>query len=218
MDDYRGSLPQPRERNYHLCAQEVGERILEEGIAIIDGVLSPEGLLALRAEALRDFEEGNFQAARIGKGILKRRIGEIRGDRIRWLDRAAASPAQGAYWEMIDGLRTGLAEFFRVHLERTEVHFAVYPEGASYARHVDQFRAYGNRIVSVILYLNPEWTAGDGGELRIYPETGPPVDYSPLHGRLVLFRSDQMEHEVLASHCLRVSLTGWMRRDVAPIL
>lgn len=219
MHDEGGSLhPAPHPDIPVLSPEEIGFRILEDGIAILDHVLPTSVLDGLRLEALREYEEGRFQEARVGKGIKRKRIQEIRGDRIRWLDRASASKAQLAYWEMVDGLRVGLSEFFRVHLERTEVHFAVYAEGASYARHVDQFLLHGNRIISVILYLNPEWTPGDGGELRVHPAGRPSVDHPPLHGRLIVFRSDEMEHEVLASRRVRVSLTGWMRRDALVII
>ena len=218
MAECCGTPPTEVRTNSCPSAEQIGERILEQGIAVADGVLGVGILETLRAEALRDFEEGNFRAAQVGKGIKRQTIGEIRGDRIRWLGHVEATEAQRAYWEMIDGLRAGISEFFRVHLERTEAHFAVYPEGAFYARHYDQFREYGNRVFSVILYLNPDWQPGDGGELRIHPESGPSVDYPPLSGRLIVFRSDELEHEVLLSRCLRVSVTGWMRRDVVVIV
>jgi SM-20-related protein len=37
-----------------------------------------------------------------------------------------------------------------------------------------------------------------------------PVDILPLAGRLVCFRSDQIEHEVLPATRERLSLTGWL--------
>ncbi|MEZ4647905.1 MAG: 2OG-Fe(II) oxygenase [Candidatus Eisenbacteria bacterium] len=216
MDAIRESiLPEPVPTQ--VSAEVIGHRILEEGIAVWDGVLPISVLEGLREDALRELEEGNYRPARVGKGVRRRRMTEVRTDRIRWLERSTATDAQIAYWTMIDHLRTGLSSFFRVHLERMEAHFAVYPEGAFYARHYDQFRGVGNRIFSVILYLNPEWEPGHGGELRVHPPEGAPVDYAPLHGRLIVFRSDEVLHEVLVSQRQRVSVTGWMRRD-APIV
>ena len=206
-------LPEPDPHSIDISAEAIGRRILEQGIAVCDDVLSTSVLAGLREDALRELKEGNYRPARVGKGIRRERIVEVRTDRIRWLERATATDAQLAYWAMVDELRRGLSSFFRVHMERTEAHFAVYPEGAFYARHFDQFRGVGNRILSVILYLNPEWVPGHGGELRVHPPEGVPVDYAPLHGRLIVFRSDEVDHEVLVSHRQRVSLTGWMRRD-----
>jgi SM-20-related protein len=97
-------------------------------------------------------------------------------------------------------------------LERTEAHFAVYPRGAFYSRHLDQFKEHSNRIFSVILYLNEQWQDGQGGELRVFTDHGA-VDYARLFGRLIIFRSDAVEHEVLETFETRISLTGWMRRD-----
>lgn len=196
-----------------LSAEEIGERILEHGLAVVDGVLTPGTLDQLREEALADFRDGRLEDARVGRGGELRRTEEIRGDRIRWLSPEEATPAQAEYWAMIAGLRTGLAEFFRIHLAWMEAHFAVYPEGGHYARHRDQHRGSGSRLVTAILYLNPGWQPGDGGELRVHPEDAPSVDHAPLHGRLVVFRSDELEHEVLPSRRVRVAITGWMRRD-----
>ena len=36
------------------------------------------------------------------------------------------------------------------------------------------------------------------------------LDVAPIAGRLVCFRADVMEHEVLTAHKTRYSLTGWM--------
>jgi SM-20-related protein len=43
------------------------------------------------------------------------------------------------------------------------------------------------------------------------------VDFLPLAGRLVCFRSDQIEHEVIAATRERRSLTGWMLDQVAEL-
>jgi len=181
--------------------------------AVADGVLPKAVLDALRTEVILDYKAGEFAPAHIAKGILKQRIQEVRSDRVRWLNRSEATKAQLDYWRVMDQLRERLRAFFRIHLERTELHFAVYPEGSFYAPHVDQFRDHGDRIFSVITYLNPHWKEGDGGELRIHHADGPFEDISPLHGRLVCFKSDEILHEVLPAVEPRVSITGWIRRD-----
>lgn len=193
--------------------ESIAQQLLSRHIAVEDRVLEGNVLDALLREALGEYEEGRFREAGVGKGPERQRISEIRGDEVRWLGRENATAAQAAYWTFLDGLRTYLSEFFRIHLERTELHFAIYPKGAFYTRHLDQFRDFSNRIFSVILYLNPDWKPGDGGELRVYHNGESHTDFAPLHGRLVCFRSDTVEHEVLGTVKTRVSLTGWMRRD-----
>jgi SM-20-related protein len=41
-------------------------------------------------------------------------------------------------------------------------------------------------------------------------------DILPLGGRLVLFLSDLIEHEVLPARRERYSITGWFRRQTSP--
>lgn len=192
----------------------IAKQIENTGFSFSDDVLPPSILKALGSEALQEFEEGLFKPAAIGKGLEKQRIIEIRSDRVKWLDKQSPSHAVHAYWEFIDALRNYLRDYFRIHLERTEAHFAVYPKGSFYAKHVDQFQSTSNRIFSVILYLNPDWKKGDGGELRVHNTDGTVNDYPPLNGRLIVFRSDVIEHEVLVANKMRISVTAWIRRDV----
>ena len=58
------------------------------------------------------------------------------------------------------------------------------------------------RKLTAILYLNPGWVEGMGGEIRLFVvgEDGVKnVDLSPVGGRLLLFWSDEIPHEVLAT-------------------
>jgi SM-20-related protein len=59
--------------------------------------------------------------------------------------------------------------------------------------------------------LNEQWSAADGGALRIRADNGLFRDIEPLGGRLVLFLSESREHEVLVTRVPRLSLTGWFR-------
>jgi SM-20-related protein len=85
----------------------------------------------------------------------------------------------------------------------------VYPEGSFYKRHLDQFKKDDHRKLSVILYLNADWKDEQGGQLRMHLPDGP-KDFLPLAGRLVIFRSDEIEHEVLPATRERLSITGWV--------
>ena len=85
----------------------------------------------------------------------------------------------------------------------------IYPIGSFYKRHLDQFKKDDHRKLSVICYLNENWREDEGGQLRVYfpAET---KDFFPTAGRLVCFRSDLLEHEVLPATRERLSLTGWL--------
>ena len=95
-------------------------------------------------------------------------------------------------------------------LHEVELHFAVYPPGAYYKRHIDQFRTDSRRKFSVICYLNETWSQQDAGELILYlpDET---LTIHPAGGRLVFFESGKIEHEVMPTRKERLSITGWMK-------
>jgi SM-20-related protein len=85
----------------------------------------------------------------------------------------------------------------------------VYPVGSFYKRHLDQFKQDDHRKLSLICYLNEDWKETHGGQLRMHLPLGM-VDVLPIGGKLVCFRSDMIEHEVLPATRERYSLTGWI--------
>ena len=139
----------------------------------------------------------------------------MRGDRILWLDELSADPAQQSLWKAIEALRLALNQGLQLGLFSFEAHYALYPPGASYRRHRDAFRDHGEtsdvRVISCALYLNENWTPGDGGALRLY-DGDCARDVLPLAGRLVCFLSERFEHEVLPATRERLAVTGWFRR------
>jgi hypoxia-inducible factor prolyl hydroxylase len=86
---------------------------------------------------------------------------------------------------------------------------AVYPgEGARFARHIDNTTSDGRRL-TVLVYLNPDWDrARDQGALRLTPgqET---VDVFPEAGRLAMFYSADVPHEVMPTFGQRHAVTVW---------
>jgi len=96
-----------------------------------------------------------------------------------------------------------------------ECHYAYYDAGAFYKKHVDAFRGSNTRILSTVLYLNPDWTPDDGGELVMYTPDGQSVidTIAPRFDRLVVFLSEEFPHEVLPTKVYRYSLTGWFRKN-----
>jgi SM-20-related protein len=98
-----------------------------------------------------------------------------------------------------------------------ESHFAHYGKGDFYKKHKDAFKGEGNRVLSVLVYLNQDWSADNGGELVIY--TKPSSDscviddskvlVTPSFGTIVVFLSEDFPHEVLPAKCDRYSIAGW---------
>lgn len=167
------------------------------------------GELADICDALWQAEQ--LTPAGIGRGSDLAVVPEIRGDYTRWLDACPASPAKTVYLDLMCDLRETLNRTLFLGLDTFETHFALYPPGAGYRKHLDRFKNSPLRTVSVVAYLNRNWRPGDGGELRLHLKEGV-VDVEPRAGTLVVFLSARIVHEVLSANRERCSLVGWFRR------
>jgi SM-20-related protein len=153
-------------------------------------------------------EKGNFRQAGIGgKGQI---ASEIRQDLISWAD-LESTPELLELSQFLSELKEKLNRGLFLGLQSFEGHFALYPVGARYRRHRDRFQSDDRRAVSLALYLNEEWREEDGGELVLHLPEGT-LKILPQAGTLVLFLSDEIEHEVLPAKKPRKSFTGWFRR------
>jgi len=67
----------------------------------------------------------------------------------------------------------------------------------------------------MVLYLNKIWDAQNGGELVIYTQNNgkeEAIKVIPKFGRLVIFESSVLEHEVKpVLKGKRLSITGWLK-------
>jgi SM-20-related protein len=68
----------------------------------------------------------------------------------------------------------------------------------------------------VLIYLNKDWKEGDGGELKVSNEEGG-FTVEPIAKRMLLFKSDVVEHEVLLTNVPRYSLSGWLLHQPASL-
>lgn len=176
---------------------------------ILDDFLSPTEVENLLNAINTHQQEENFKKAGIGTAHLFQVAKEVRGDFIKWIEPTDALPASLAFLERIEALRLQLNRLLFLSLRDFEAHYAIYPKGTFYEAHVDQFKTTLTRKLSIACYLNKNWQQGDGGELGIH-ENGKLVKIAPLAGRLALFRSDTVLHEVLLTEKPRYSITGWL--------
>jgi len=193
--------------NVHF--DRIADGLSDNGFAVIDNFLSVK-----EVEAILDldiFTEGinHFKKAGIGKEHQLQINEAIRGDYICWIDKSTSPPPAGVYLDRLSELTSFLNQSLFLSLKDYEVHFTIYPPGSYYKRHLDQFKKDDHRKLSVICYLNRGWEETHGGQLRMHFKGGT-QDFLPLAGRLVCFRSDQIEHEVLPATRERLSLTGWL--------
>ncbi len=198
---------QPLQRHLPQIIDDLAAR----GWSRLDNVLPATLTHELAEECRKRVRAGALNPAGVGRGQgLAVREG-IRGDSIQWLEHGQSAPSDG-YLQAMDELRSALNQAFYLGLEDFECHFACYPPGAFYQKHLDRFRDDDRRTVTAVYYLNEAWQAEHGGALRLYLADETKLDVLPSAGTLVLFISAELPHEVLPATRERLSLTGWFRR------
>ncbi len=192
----------------------IASEIYANSFVVIDNFIDEDFRKDLLKEQIDLVEAGKFRLAAVGAGAKKQVKTEIRNDQVLWMDEENLSLNQQKYWDLVDAIRKKINQQCFLGLKSFEGHFARYPVGSYYKRHLDQFEQVRYRIVSVILYLNEGWTENDEGALRMYlPEDGKEIvhDILPVGGRLVVFLSGEIPHEVLPTKKERISITGWLK-------
>jgi SM-20-related protein len=134
----------------------------------------------------------------------------FRSDMIYWLDRSHENAHENQFFDLMDSFVSYLNETCYTGINSYEFHYTLYEPGSFYKKHIDQFRNNDSRQYSMIMYLNEGWMDGDGGELSIHHEDNV-QDISPLNGRSIFFKSNELAHEVLLTHKSRMSITGWLK-------
>ncbi|WP_338734149.1 2OG-Fe(II) oxygenase [Mangrovimonas cancribranchiae] len=139
----------------------------------------------------------------------------IRGDQIFWIDEAKANTSEQLFFTKVNDLIAYLNKTCFMGILHKEFHYVIYPKGTFYKRHLDMFQKDDRRKLSIVCYLNDEdWTPENGGELVLYLNNEgqeiPKVIY-PFPGRMVIFESQLLEHEVKPVNTKRLSITGWLK-------
>ncbi|MEH6563013.1 MAG: 2OG-Fe(II) oxygenase [Marinobacter sp.] len=180
--------------------------------------LGPELLRSLQSELIALDQRDALKSAGVGRGSAPVRDRSVRRDKIAWLQ--GASPPQVALFGFFERLRLELNQRLFLGLKRFEAHYATYHCGDFYKAHVDSFQGRASRIVSLVLYLNDDWQPLDGGALQIFNRESENEVCGlvlPEMGRVALFMSEEIRHEVLEAHRTRYSLACWFRQDVIPL-
>jgi SM-20-related protein len=191
------------------------EALGTQGFFVRDAFLGQEQARAIHTEAQALVVAGGLRPAGIRRGGDRTEDTSIRSDFITWVQ-PQPETALGALWDAYVRLGEALSAGAYLGLGRFDVQLAHYPGGgAHYQRHRDAFPGQSNRRVTAIYYANPDWRPEHGGQLRLYLDTGA-REVEPTLDRLVVFLSEQLEHEVLPAHAPRLALTAWLYgRDVA---
>lgn len=186
------------------------DQLVEDDYVILANCLNIAEWQALASEARALYQQQAFDAAQIGRGAQQNRDPQIRSDYKCWLEPQFA--AGGRYLSWMRRLQTALNASLYLGLQEFEAHYAYYPVGSFYKKHVDRHQNSNARVISAVLYLNEAWQSTDGGELALYNSEDQLLRRAlPEGGTLVLFRSENMPHEVLPALRERWSIAGWFR-------
>jgi len=197
-----------------ISIDKVADALSDEGYIVIPYALNDDVLHGLQQRVTRLSSEQWLRAG-VGRNTDYQQNKKIRSDSIFWISKD--DPQELAFLQEMEVLRQGLNQRLYMGLFDFESHFATYPKGAYYQKHVDALRGRSNRVLSVILYLNEGWSDEDGGELLMYLENQEGQQEEPIQrvvpelGTMVVFLSEKFPHEVLESHRQRYSLAGWFR-------
>ncbi|MFW5759578.1 MAG: 2OG-Fe(II) oxygenase [Cyclobacteriaceae bacterium] len=204
------------DNTFHKFDQII-DSLVENNYAVIDDFINKEEAGVLKNSMFHRNGTGDFKVAGIGSNHLHQVNRKIRGDSISWIDWETALEPTRNYLNKVKDLMQYLNRTCYLGLKDFEAHFAVYPPGSFYKRHLDQFRHNDHRKITFITYLNHDWQEEDGGEICLYIPTEKgeqSVKFLPEAGRFLLFKSNLLEHEVKITQRERYSITGWMLDQV----
>jgi SM-20-related protein len=193
---------------FHLTDANV--RLLGEGELLQFDDFATQAEVEDWSEAIAK-SQASFSAA--GTGASHTRDPTVRSDRTAW-----ESDLSGRFVglrERFAEVRAELNSAAWMGLAGFTIQLAVFDPGGHYQSHRDALRGDAARRITAILYLNRKWSAADGGCLRVHT-SDTPRDIEPRGGRLVVFLSDRVLHEVRPSRVVRQAATAWFHGYSSP--
>lgn len=186
--------------------------LLKQQYCVVNDFFSSEEVVLLRESLLAKYEADKFKKSAIGNRVNEEIDKTIRGDFILWMDENNANESEKIFFRKINELVNYLNKTCFLGILHREFHYAVYPKGTFYKRHLDTFQNDDRRKLSIVCYLNEDdWLPENGGELTIYTDKEE-LDILPLPGKVVIFESQILEHEVkVVKASERMSITGWLK-------
>ncbi|KAG9072322.1 hypothetical protein KI688_000092 [Linnemannia hyalina] len=213
---------------FKVLTSDNANELFHQGYTVLNNVLPLSTIQSVRQWATDMFKTGKMDKAS-GKHNEEDdpfREGNARGDYTIWVSPGSkfleVSPELKDCVDWFSGrLHDDLAKVVHLH-GQAEYQLAYYPPDSShYERHRDSFPTddkedVDQRRVTAIVYFNPDWKQGNGGELRIFDkgmgdEEEKEIDIAPLAARCVVFLSGVMDHAVMPAFEERIALTSWYR-------
>lgn len=184
---------------------------LNDGYCIIDNWLDISETIFLRSELDKLNQADSFKKSAIGNRLNESLERSIRNDFIFWLDERKYAQS---FFTKINGFIEYINKTCFAGIVTKEFHYAIYPQGSFYKKHIDTFQNDDRRNISIVCYLNKVWQPSFGGQLKLYLNDKN-LEIFPTNGKIVLFDSKIIEHEVLPvlTENKRLSITGWLKTN-----
>ena len=197
--------------NFNPKYEKIIDDLLIHQFSIVDNFFSETETTFLRNSLLAKYQDDVFKKAAIGNQFNEKIIKSIRGDFISWIDEYNPNESESLFFRKVDDFTQYMNRTCFLGIHEKEFHYALYPKGTFYKKHLDTFQNDSTRKLSIVCYLNQEdWKEEFGGELVIYKENEA-IAILPMKGRVVIFESQVLEHEVKPVKKERLSITGWLK-------
>ncbi|KAG3162145.1 hypothetical protein PI126_g6089 [Phytophthora idaei] len=201
------------------------------GFVIKEAFLGRQNALAVRDALTELAASGTFHEAKVGAGQNLRNDRAVRGDKIHWIQTPTESVSpvilhlRRQVETLVYGLKKVSPELDLRNVVSTQ--FAIFPgDGARFVKHVDTYsNAHSDerggmskdglvRLVTCVYYLNDQWEPEHGGHLRVHLKASKLLpschwDVPPKLDTLMVFRSLDVEHEVMPTYRERKAVTIW---------
>lgn len=186
--------------------------LIDQQYGVCDAFFDEYILTGLRDNLLRDKAAGKMHPAGVGNKFDFQKNAIVRGDLIRWIEKDSTDPFEAFFMRKVTDFVDYLNRTCYTSINDYEFHYANYEPFSFYKRHLDQFKSDKGRKYSLVLYLNENWQEQDGGNISLYLGGNKVDNIYPTNGRIVFFKSDEMEHEVHPSfNRSRISIAGWLK-------
>lgn len=192
--------------------EELIQGLIDRGFGCCNNFVLPAVIDGLRQNIHNLSSLDKLEISSIGNSGQRHQEENVRGDKIKWIDAQSVNLFELIYLKKVASFIHHLNKTCFTSIKSSESHYSNYAKERFYKRHLDQFKDEKGRKFSLILYLNDNWKKEDGGILSLYPKLEPQKDIFPLGGRMVFFKSNEMEHEVHPSNTReRNSIAGWLK-------
>jgi len=188
----------------------IARDLRERGFTVCPDAL-PNALASSLLYHLTEMNGARFTRAGVGRQEAHTLNEFVRTDETCWINGESQAGRDWLHWAA--RLQQFLNRELLLGLFSFESQFAHYRPGDFYRKHLDAFRGEANRVLSLVVYLNPDWQLAEGGELVLYTgtDTDARLKVLPGLGTVVLFLSEEFPHEVLPASRDRYSIAGWFR-------